>query len=59
MDVPEVELRLGARVGVEADGTVVEKVWIRFDVTGAVTDDEHNDQHKKKKRFYTSCFIMK
>ena len=53
------ELRLGARVGVEADGTVVEKVWIRFDVTGAVTDDEHNDQHKKKKRFYTSCFIMK
>ena len=43
------ELRLGARVGVEADGTVVEKVWIRFDVTGAVTDDEHNDQHKKKK----------
>ena len=49
VDVPEVELRLCVQVGVEADGTVAEKGRTRFDVTGAVTGDEHNDQHKKKK----------
>lgn len=52
VDVPEVELRLCVQVGVEADGTVAEKGRTSFEVTGAVTDDEHNDQHKNKNEHF-------